>query len=99
MDDRKIWIKDFEPVTDYIHQTAGENWLDKKGNFVAEVEVPGWLYPGASKRHNMHKSSINSEAIHLALPLLFAPIGVIYYLIRSKAKGRKNHRPFSSGQH
>lgn len=90
VDDKKIWIKDFEPLIDFIHQKISEKWLDNKGFFISEVEVPGWLYPGASKRHNAHKITTNNEPIHLALPLLFAPVGVIYYLIRSKAKGRKS---------
>ncbi len=89
IDEKKIWIKDFEPITEFVHQKISENWFDSEENFVSEVDVSGWLYPGASKRHNAHKVSIHTEPLNLALPLLFAPVGVIYYPIKSKAKGRK----------
>jgi CRISPR-associated protein Cas8a1/Csx13 len=59
IDEKKIWIKDFEPLTDFVHQKTSENWFDNKGFFISEVEVPGWLYPGASKRHNAHTNSID----------------------------------------
>ncbi len=89
IDEKKIWIKDFEPISEFVHQKIGDSWFDNNNTFIREVEVSGWLFPGASKRHNAHSVSSHSEPIYLALPLLFAPVGVIYYLIRSKTKGRK----------
>jgi CRISPR-associated protein Cas8a1/Csx13 len=99
VDDKKIWIKDFEPLQEsVVHKYLAENtfsdksqnWFEASGEFKKETDVSGWLYPGASKRHNMHSITANTESISLALSLLFAPVGVIYYLIRSKAKGRKS---------
>ena len=93
IDDKKVWIKDFEPISEFVHQKLSQYYLDTKGNFKSEIDIVGWLYPGASVKHSdssTKSATTHREIIELAICLSFAPIGVIYYLIRSKAKGRKS---------
>ena len=91
-DNKIYWLKDFEPIKQFIHRKIVEDkniakdWIDNKGSFRDEVEIIGWLYPGGSVRHVdsiSQKATTIREPFELALLLLFAPVGVIYYLINS----------------
>ena len=53
------------------------------------IEAAGWLYPGGGQRHVAHAATKLNEPTELALALLFAPVGVIYYTIKSRTRGRK----------
>jgi CRISPR-associated protein Cas8a1/Csx13 len=86
VDNRPCWIKDFEPITWFVHQDAPDAFFDKTGRFSSEVEVIGWQYPGCGQRHANVKSSDPPDR---ALLLLYAPVGVVYYAINSRVKGRK----------
>jgi CRISPR-associated protein Cas8a1/Csx13 len=97
-DDKIYWLKDFEPIKQFIHRKVVEDkniakeWIDNNSLFRDEVEIIGWLYPGGSVRHvdsSFQKATTLREPFELALLLLFAPIGVIYYNINSKINGRK----------
>jgi CRISPR-associated protein Cas8a1/Csx13 len=90
IDDKVIWLKEFAPIKKIRQHEAVNDFIDKNGNFNSNLNVAGWLYPGASQRHVAHTETTLNESLNLALTLLFAPVGVIYYLIRSKAKGRKS---------
>ena len=90
IDDKVIWLKEFAPIKKIRQHEAVNDFTDKNGNFNSNLNVAGWLYPGASQRHVAHTETTLNESLNLALTLLFAPIGVIYYLIRSKARGRKS---------
>jgi CRISPR-associated protein Cas8a1/Csx13 len=90
IDDKVIWLKEFAPIKKIRQHEAVNDFIDKNGNFNTNLNVAGWLYPGASQRHVAHNVTTLNESLNLALTLLFAPVGVIYYLIRSKAKGRKS---------
>lgn len=89
IDDKVIWLKEFAPIKKIRQHEASNDFLDKDGNFNSDIDVASWLYPGASQRHVAHKVTTLNEPFNLALSLLFAPVGVIYYPIKSKAKGRK----------
>lgn len=89
-DSKSIFIKEFSPIKKIRQHETTNDFIDKNGNFNADLNVAGWLYPGASQRHVAHKVTTLNESINLALTLLFAPVGVVYYLIRSKARGRKS---------
>jgi CRISPR-associated protein Cas8a1/Csx13 len=86
VNDLRCWIKDFEPITWFVHQDAPDKFIDNKNAFRQSVEVLGWLYPGGVQRH---AGVTLSEPAELALALLYAPVSVIYYALRSRAKGRK----------
>lgn len=89
VDDKICWVKDFAPIENFRHQLASDDFIDKDGDLKESIEATGWLFPGGGQRHGVHNNTKLNEPIQLALPLLFAPIGVIYYTIRSMAKGRK----------
>lgn len=89
IDDRVQWIKDFGPIKEFRHQFAADDFINDKGEFRKSVEVSGWLYPGAGQRHVVYANTRQNESPELALALLFAPVGVIYYTIKSRTKGRK----------
>jgi CRISPR-associated protein Cas8a1/Csx13 len=90
IDDKVIWLKEFAPIKKIRQHEAVNDFIDKNGNFNGNLNVAGWLYPGAGQRHVAHNVTTLNESLNLALTLLFAPVGVVYYLIRSKAKGRKS---------
>ncbi|HEX8846599.1 MAG TPA: type I-MYXAN CRISPR-associated Cas8a1/Cmx1 [Pyrinomonadaceae bacterium] len=89
IDDRTYWIKEFAPIKEFRHQEAAKDFIDTKGRFKKSVEAGGWLYPGGGQRHVAHSETKLSEPIESALALIFAPVGVIYYTLKSRAKGRK----------
>jgi CRISPR-associated protein Cas8a1/Csx13 len=89
IDDRPHWIKDFAPIKEFRHQFAAGDFIDDKGYFKESIEAAGWLYPGGGQRHVVHNDTKLNEPTELALALLFAPMGVIYYTIKSRARGRK----------
>lgn len=91
-DDKPYIEKDFAPFLHIHHQSLSKKFLDANGQFNSEIEAKGWLYPGAVAKHESHKKTILNESISLGLLLIFAPVGVIYYLIKSKAKGHKYAR-------
>jgi CRISPR-associated protein Cas8a1/Csx13 len=87
--DRQFWIKDFAPIREFRHQAAVSDFVDDNGHFRKSIEAAGWLYPGAGQRHVVYSDTKLNERVDLALALLFAPVGVIYYSIKSYARGRK----------
>lgn len=89
VDNRLYWIKEFAPITKFRHREAVKDFIDTKGRFKESVEAAGWLYPGGGQRHVAHGDTKLNESTEAALALMFAPVGVIYYLLKSRAKGRK----------
>ena len=89
VDDRQCWIKDFAPIKEFRHQFAVSDFINDEGHFKESIEAAGWLYPGGGQRHVVHNDTKLNEPVEPALALLFAPVGVIYYTIRSRSKGRK----------
>lgn len=89
IDNRAFWIKEFAPIIKFRYQETVKDFIDTKGHFKKSVEAGGWLYPGGGQRHVAHSKTKLSEPIETALVLMFAPVGVIYYMLRSHAKGRR----------
>lgn len=89
VDDRVHWIKEFAPIKEFRHQDVAKDFLDGQGQFRPTVEAAGWLYPGGGQRHVAHAETRLRETTESALALMFASVGVIYYTIRSRARGRK----------
>jgi CRISPR-associated protein Cas8a1/Csx13 len=75
--------------TKFRHREAVKDFIDTKGHFKKSVEIGGWLYPGGGQRHVAHGDTKLSEPAEAALALMFAPVGVIYYMLKSRSKGRK----------
>lgn len=89
VDDKVCLINGFAPIIKYRHQQAAEVFLDKDGKLVTEVEVAGWLYPGAGQRHVVHADTKFTEQPEHALCLLYAPVGCVFFQVASKTAGRK----------
>jgi CRISPR-associated protein Cas8a1/Csx13 len=87
--DHPFWIRDFAPIKTFRHRQAMSDFIDENGRFRESVDATGWLYPGGGQRHVVYKDTKLNESPELALALLFAPVGVVYYSIKSYAKGRK----------
>ncbi len=89
VDERVCWIKEFAPITKFRHQDAVKDFVENQSGFKDSIEAAGWLYPGGGQRHVAHVNTKLNEPLELALTLLFAPVGVIYYALKSRVKGRK----------
>lgn len=89
IDNRPCWIKDFAPIKEFRHQFAADDFVGGDGRFKESIETAGWLYPGGGQRHVVHNDTKLNESWESALALLFAPVGVVYYTIKSRARGRK----------
>lgn len=101
IDDKTIFLPQFEPVVSYKHQQAAQpktnkqgkpeasEFVEKNGSLKAQVEVKGWLFPGGMKRHDVHANSILEEPVELTFSLLFAPVGAIFFQVSSRHRGRK----------
>ena len=91
IDEKVISLRRFSPILKFRHQevVTREIFLDSKGFFKNEIEIPSWMYPGGVKRHDVYDRTALAEQPELALPLLFAPVGTIYYTIKSLSRGKK----------
>lgn len=89
VDDRVYWIKEFAPVHSFNHRETMEDFVDKQGRLRQWIEAAGWLYPGGGQRHVPYANTKLNEPLEAALALLFAPVGVVYYTVKSRMKGRK----------
>lgn len=89
IDDKPFYIKKFSPLHSYKHQEAPDEFLSGRGVFKPQVEIKSWLYPGGAERHSGLPNTGLSEPFELALCLLYAPAGVIYYRLKSLRRGAK----------
>lgn len=89
VDEQTMVIEQFGPVTRYRHQEAAKDFLNAKDDLIGSVSVKGWLYPGAAEKHVGLANSGISEPPELALCLLYAPVGAIYYRLDSRVRQRK----------
>ncbi len=92
VDDRLCGTKDFKPILKIRHEKAPQDFVELDGHFKHQVMTKSWMYPGGITRHSYakhDKATTIFEPLQSAVALLFAPVGVIYYLIRSRTKGRK----------
>lgn len=68
----------YQRVFSYAHQSA----VVKPG---VEGKVLGWLYPGGAERHvGLSKISTLTEPPERLLPLLYAPVGGVFFRIGSR---------------
>jgi CRISPR-associated protein Cas8a1/Csx13 len=76
----------FQRVSSYAHQKAHVD-LAKPTN---GLTVPGWLFPGAVKRHVAHGDvTAFEETPERRLALLYAPAGVVYFQVARRGRGRR----------
>jgi CRISPR-associated protein Cas8a1/Csx13 len=90
VDNHLCWIKEFKPILKIRHQKTNKDFISESGEFRKQVTTKSWMYPGGIARHEVHsKATTLYEPVEAALALLYAPVGVIYYKINSRTKGRK----------
>ncbi len=91
VDDKSILVHDFAPVLSYNHQNAAQYFVNSQRSLAEYVKIAGPLYPGGAQRHTASGfgSTCLEEPAPLALCLLFAPVGAIYFHIVSRRYGRK----------
>ncbi len=83
LDGQLRWVPRFRPVVSFAHQTAAARFLTDKGNWKDAVDLAGWLYPGGGQRHVAYARTKLRETPARALCLLYAPVGCLYYLLRT----------------
>lgn len=91
--ERFCLIKNFAPVIRVKpYEDASKRFIDKRGNFVERVEAKGWLYPGAVKRHEVFNETTLRETIETALALMYAPVGVFFYRLKTRVRSATKKR-------
>ena len=73
----------YRRLKSYKHQEVS---LPVDGGLAA---LAGWQYPGGTVRHSGHgdRSTALEEPLGRFLPLLFAPVGAIYFIVRRIGEG------------
>jgi CRISPR-associated protein Cas8a1/Csx13 len=76
----------YKKLASYAHQNFTKHLCDRKGRLQTKpIGIKGWLYPGATVRHNIdEKSTIFREPPALALALLFAPLACQFFFLPNK---------------
>ena len=87
--DDNPWVLDTLALERYAHQTLGDEPLFRAG-VPREVELAGWMAPGAMVRHNAlgSASALTASGAEL-LALAFAPVGVFIFEVKSALRGRR----------
>jgi CRISPR-associated protein Cas8a1/Csx13 len=76
----------FQKVFSYAHQKAHVDLAEPTNG----LAVPGWLFPGAVKRHVAHgDATAFEETSERRLALLYAPAGVVYFQVARRGSGRR----------
>ena len=79
--DDQAEILRFRRVSSYAHQTSG---FSPSGS----TRLAGWQYPGGVERHVAHGQVTKlEESPERALPLLFLPVGAIFFQINRRSGG------------
>ena len=83
------------PLSWYKHQRDGSGLALKA--LKGRVGLTRTLFPGATKRHASHSVSEMSQSGSLALPILFAPVGVVALRAGGKRVNDRGRRRFKPG--
>lgn len=77
------FILKYRKVTSYIHQKALDTLRD------GMLPIAGWQYPGGTVRHSGWSATALSEPIERLLPLIYAPVGSLYFIVKSNGTGMR----------
>lgn len=79
---------EYQKVSGYEHQTAYRDFLGADGR-LRLTRLAGWHFPGGTVRHVGlgEKFTALEEPPERLLPLLYAPVGGIYFQIRRRGEG------------
>jgi CRISPR-associated protein Cas8a1/Csx13 len=82
-----------KPVTEYGNRKAIDLFLNTSGEFKQNVKLAGWVFLGGTVRHVAHPATTLSTTPELFLPLVFAPVATLYFLISHRDRdGRWDSR-------
>jgi CRISPR-associated protein Cas8a1/Csx13 len=94
VDDKPISFRHL-PLAWYKHQRDGAALFLEA--IAGKLEITRMLFPGAIERHAGSKGTSITQAAPLALPLLFAPIGVLALKAGGKRVNDRGKRKFKPG--
>jgi len=80
--DRPIIKPNFRAVSSFVAQNSASSFVRAK-KLAEKIEVISWMYPGGTEKHAGLSGTSLYEPSGTALPLLFAPVGVVYVPVRA----------------
>lgn len=89
----KTVTQTLKPVTEYGNRKAVDLFLTSSGEFKKNIKLAGWAFLGGTVRHVAHQSTTLSTTPELFVPLVFAPVATLYFLINHRGRdGRWDSR-------
>ncbi|KAF1083921.1 CRISPR-associated protein Cas8a1/Csx13 [Sporotomaculum syntrophicum] len=86
----KSVIVNYKPFgVNYAHIDAAKDITDKQRRLKERINIKGWLYPGAIKRHEKISASELEEPPGRFLSLIYAPTASLYYRLSHKNRDGK----------
>lgn len=77
----------YRKIRNYAHQEAFKDLVARSGGLQVAA-LAGWHYPGGVVRHTgFGNATALEEPAERLLPLIFSPVGVIYFRIRRRGEG------------
>ncbi len=88
--DGQVLPLQYNKITWYAHQSASQDLVSKNGD-LRTVQLAGWQYPGGVVRHVDlgERFTALEEPPERAIPLLYAPIGGIYFQLKRLGGGAR----------
>lgn len=90
-EDKPPIVVSYKALDRYAHQGFARELCDRKGKWQKRpINIAGWLYPGATVRHNAFTGDTGfAEPPEMALLLLYAPVACYYYILRSRLRDQR----------
>ena len=74
-------VVDYKKARYYIYQDYAQKLCDKKGQLLTkQIGIKGWLYPGATVKHEAFARTQFKETLERVIALLFAPVACLYFI-------------------
>lgn len=91
--DEKTVSVTFKPFGEiFAHMEQAPKMVDKQGRLQTQVEIKGWLFPGASERHTNLTGTEIEEPPDRFLCLLFAPVACLFQTVVHRALDGKSDK-------
>lgn len=90
--DRSV-TQTIRPVKEYGSMKGAGLFLNASGDFRKSIQLAGWVFLGGTVRHVAHPATALTSSAPLFLPLVFAPVASLYFLISHRDRdGRWDNR-------
>ncbi|GAB4525441.1 MAG: type I-MYXAN CRISPR-associated Cas8a1/Cmx1 [Pleurocapsa sp.] len=74
-------VVDYQKAKYYIYQDYAKKLCNTKGQLLTKpIGIKGWLYPGATLKHEAFARTQFKESLERAIALLFAPVACLYFI-------------------